>query len=80
MVKDKMCIGVVKDEMMSRINPTLDEVVIENMGCRRMDFTGNPMKGYVFISLEGMKAKASKKKPKKNKLIRERTLYFLNRQ
>ncbi len=57
MINGKMCIGVVKDEMMCRINPEMDEVVLEKAGCRRMDFTGKPMKGYVFISNEGMKTK-----------------------
>lgn len=57
MVNDKMCVGVVKDEMMCRIDPTMDEIVLEKTGCRRMDFTGKPMKGYVFISDEGMKTK-----------------------
>ena len=57
MVNGKMCIGVVKDEMMCRIDPTLDEVVNEKTGCRPMDFTGRPMKGYIFVSHEGMKTK-----------------------
>jgi TfoX/Sxy family transcriptional regulator of competence genes len=57
MVDGKMCIGVVKDEMMCRINPKMDEIVLEKTGCRRMDFTGKPMKGYVFIAEVGMKSK-----------------------
>ena len=57
MVNDKMCVGVVKDEMMCRINPNMNETVLEINGCRRMDFTHKPMKGYVFISDEGMKTK-----------------------
>src|ERR1700746_2444418 len=57
MVDGKMCIGVVKDEMMCRIDPEMDEIVLEKTGCRRMGFTGKPMKGYVFISQEGMKSK-----------------------
>ena len=57
MVNGKMCVGVVKDEMMCRIDPALDEVVLEKTGCRPMDFTGRPMKGYIFISAEGMKTK-----------------------
>lgn len=57
MINGKMCMGVVKDEMMCRIDPTLDELVLERNGCRQMDFTGKPMKGYVFISAEGMKSK-----------------------
>jgi TfoX/Sxy family transcriptional regulator of competence genes len=57
MVNEKMCIGVAKDEMMCRIDPALDETVLEKPGCRPMDFTGRPMKGYVFVSDEGMKTK-----------------------
>ncbi|MBI3134570.1 MAG: TfoX/Sxy family protein [Bacteroidetes bacterium] len=57
MLNGKMCIGVVKDEMMCRIDPLMDEIVLEKVGCRQMDFTGKPMKGYVFISKEGMKTK-----------------------
>ena len=57
MVDGKMCIGVVKDEMMCRINPAMDEVVLEKTGCRPMEFTGKRMKGYVFISDEGFKKK-----------------------
>lgn len=57
MVNDKMCVGVVKDEMMCRINPELDETVLEMTGCRPMDFNHKPMKGYVFVSDEGMKTK-----------------------
>lgn len=57
MVNGKMCVGVVKDEMMCRIDPKLEETVFEKNGCRPMDFTGRPMKGYIYISDEGMKTK-----------------------
>lgn len=55
MLNDKMCIGVIKDEMMCRIDPNLHEFVIERTGCRTMDFTKRPMKGYVMIDDSGMK-------------------------
>lgn len=57
MLNGKMCVGVVKDEMMCRINPDLYEEALQKTGCREMVFTGKPMKGYVFISEEGMKTK-----------------------
>lgn len=57
MVNGKMCIGVVKDEMMCRIDPEKYEEVMEINGCREMVFTGKPMKGYVFVSDEAMKTK-----------------------
>lgn len=58
MVNGKMCIGVIKDEMMCRINPSLHEVAVEKQGCRTMDFTKRPMKGYVMIDDTGMKSTA----------------------
>lgn len=57
MVNDKMCIGIIKDEMMCRIDPELQEAALEKMGCRVMDFTGKPMKGYVMVDDTGMKTK-----------------------
>lgn len=57
MVNKKMCIGVVKDEMMCRINPARQEEALEQPGSRLMDFTGRPMKGYIFVNTEGLKSK-----------------------
>jgi TfoX/Sxy family transcriptional regulator of competence genes len=57
MVNDKMCIGIIKDEMMCRIDPELQEEALEKNGCRIMDFTGRPMKGYVMVEDSGMKTK-----------------------
>jgi TfoX/Sxy family transcriptional regulator of competence genes len=57
MVNDKMCVGIIKGEMMCRIDPTLHENAIEMNGCRTMDFTNRPMKGYVMIDDTGMKTK-----------------------
>ena len=57
MLDGKMCVGVVKDEMMCRIDPDIYEEALEKKGCREMVFTGKPMKGYVFVSEEGMKTK-----------------------
>ena len=57
MVNDKMCIGIIKDEMMCRIDPALQEEALSRNGCRIMDFTGRPMKGYVMVDDTGMKSK-----------------------
>ena len=53
MVNDKMCVGIVKDELMSRIGPKVYEDALTRDGVRAMDFTGRPMKGYVFVNAEG---------------------------
>ena len=57
MVNDKMCVGIIKDEMMCRINPDFHETAIEKTGCRTMDFTRRPMRGYVMVDNTGMKTK-----------------------
>jgi len=56
MYNDKMCVGIIKDELMCRIDPELLETVLEMQGCRVMDFTGRPMKGYVMVDDTGMKS------------------------
>ena len=57
MVNGKMCVGIIKDEMMCRIDPAIHETEIEKQGCRTMDFTKRPMKGYVMIDEIGMTTK-----------------------
>jgi TfoX/Sxy family transcriptional regulator of competence genes len=57
MVNKKMCVGIIKDEMMCRIDPALYETVLEKNGCRPMDFTGKRMKGWVMVDETGMKTK-----------------------
>jgi TfoX/Sxy family transcriptional regulator of competence genes len=49
MVNNKMCVGVEKERMMVRLDPAVYNEVIEMEGCHPMDFTGKPMKGYVFV-------------------------------
>lgn len=57
MINDKMCIGIIKDEMMCRIDPHVQEEALAKPGCRIMDFTGRPMKGYVMVDDSGMRSK-----------------------
>ncbi len=57
MVNDKMCVGVMKDEMMCRIDPAMKEVLLEKEGCRPMTMGGKTMNGYVLVAEEGMKTK-----------------------
>lgn len=57
MVQDKMCVGVVKDELMCRIDPELEPTALENNAVRPMDFTGKSMKGFVFVDETRLKTK-----------------------
>ena len=52
-VNGKMCVGVLKDDLMARIGPDVYEVALRKKGCREMNFTGRPMKGFVFIGPKG---------------------------
>lgn len=59
MYNDKMLVGIMRDELMCRIDPELHEMAVEKNGCRTMDFGYRPtkrmMKGYVMIDETGMK-------------------------
>jgi len=54
MVDDKMCVGVVNDNLMARIDPEIYEEALAKTGCREMNFTGRSMKGYVFVEPAGV--------------------------
>ncbi|AUC20775.1 RNA methyltransferase [Polaribacter sejongensis] len=54
MVDDKMYVAVIKEEIMARINPAIYEESLEKDGCNKMNFTGKPMKGFVFLSEEAV--------------------------
>lgn len=58
MVDDKMCIGVMGDEMMCRIGVEAAEAALEKRGCREMRSGKRVMKGCVLVSEEGMRTAA----------------------
>lgn len=54
MVRGNMTVGVTnKGEFMARIHPDEQEVALKKPGARMMEFTGRPMKGFLFISEKG---------------------------
>ncbi len=57
MYNDKMCVGIMQDELMCRIDPELYEMALDQHGCRPMEFTGRVLKGYVLVEASGMKSK-----------------------
>jgi len=54
MANGKMCVGVEKDRLMARIDPNIYEKALGRKGCVPMDFTGRPMRGFVFVNAEGL--------------------------
>lgn len=54
MVDEKMCLGIVKEDLMVRIAPEKQDEFLTENGSRLMDFTNNSMKGFLFIAPEGV--------------------------
>lgn len=54
MVDDKMCVGILKDSLMARIDPEIYQEALTKKGCKEMDFTGRSMNGYVYVDPEGI--------------------------
>ena len=54
MVKDKMCLGVVKNDLMARVDPEEYSELLNVHGAREMDFTKRPMKGFIYVDPESL--------------------------
>jgi TfoX/Sxy family transcriptional regulator of competence genes len=54
LVDDKMCVGIINEDLMVRIDPEDQNAFLSETGCRMMDFTKRPMKGYLYIAPEGV--------------------------
>ena len=58
MVDDKMLLGLDidkstnEDRLMLRLDPEQHAQILTKHGAREMDFTGKPMKGFVYVSAE----------------------------
>jgi hypothetical protein len=53
MVDDKMCLGILQNNLMARIDPQGYSEALSRQGCKAMDFTGRSMKGFVFVEPDG---------------------------
>ncbi|MBI1837125.1 MAG: TfoX/Sxy family protein [Flavobacteriia bacterium] len=54
MINDKMCVGVVKEELMLRVLDEKYDELIEHQYANPMKFTGKTMKGFIFVASEGV--------------------------
>jgi hypothetical protein len=55
MLHRKMCCGVVGNELVVRVGPGRYQEALNQPHARPMDFTGRPLKGFVFVGLGGYK-------------------------
>ena len=53
MVRGHMTIGIMKEDLMVRIEPDTLAQALEEPHVRKMEFTGRPMKGIVLVGPEG---------------------------
>lgn len=61
LVQGNMCCGVVGDELMVRVGPDAYDEALAFPEARKMNFTGRPMKGLVYVSARGIKSDAALK-------------------
>jgi TfoX/Sxy family transcriptional regulator of competence genes len=54
MVKGYMCCGVLNDDLVLRLGTEGASEALNEPHVRPMDFTGRPMKGYVFVAPDGI--------------------------
>src|SRR5262245_62265595 len=54
LIHGNMCCGVLKAELVLRLEPERAQEVLSRPHTRPMDFTGRPLKGFVFIEAEGL--------------------------
>ncbi|NJN69349.1 MAG: TfoX/Sxy family protein [Nitrospira sp.] len=58
MLNGHMCCGIEKDRLMIRVMPDRYETLLSKPHARKMDFTGKPLKGFLFISEAGYRTAA----------------------
>lgn len=55
MVRGHMCVGVNDDELMVRVGPVRYESLVGHPHARPMDFTGKPLKGFIYVAPAGIR-------------------------
>jgi hypothetical protein len=53
---NKLCVGVEMERLMVRFDPEIYDQTLRCKGCLPMDFTGQPVRGFVFVTADGFSA------------------------
>jgi|ERR1043165_1690036 hypothetical protein len=53
MVQHKVCVAVIKESLLVKLDPAEREAALKKKGCREMDFSRRTAKGAVFVDPEG---------------------------
>lgn len=54
-----MAVGVTNEDLMVRLGPEDGDQALSEPGARPMDFTGKPMRGFLFVGPAGLKTERS---------------------
>ncbi len=58
-LRGHMCCGVLNDDLVVRVGPERADALRTRPGARPMDFTGKPLRGFLFVGPEGHRTDAS---------------------
>jgi TfoX/Sxy family transcriptional regulator of competence genes len=58
MLRGHMFVGISERSLMARVGPQNYERALARAGVREMDFTGRPLRGYVFVAPQALKSAA----------------------
>ena len=58
LLRGNMICGIVKENLMLRVGPDQYEKALKRKHARVMDFTGRPLKGFVYVDSDGLKSSA----------------------
>src|SRR5262245_47979320 len=58
LVRGHMSVGIVRDQLMVRVGSEAHDRALRTPHARGMDFTGRPMKGFVFVAPPGFESDA----------------------
>lgn len=59
LLRGRMCCGVLGDELVVRVPDDEFSAVLRHRHVRPMDFTGRPLKGFVYVSPPGFRTSAA---------------------
>lgn len=54
MVSEHMCCGINGNTLMARVGPDRYEACLKEPNVKEMDFTGKPLKGFVYVQPKGI--------------------------
>ena len=54
LLNGNMSVGVIKDDLVVRVDPEQNDDLLKLPHARPMDFTGRPMRGWIFVAPDGL--------------------------